>query len=433
MVPNPFYVSGPVPSAYFVGRSSEIKIAFDQISKRAHAAFYGGSGTGKSSFLQRLTEPETWQERRLEISKCYIVSLNCTDINPFTSSNFFRGILELLKEEIGGQTDLLAEIEASLEEKDIEKGDLRRILRKIGGEDKFLLLLLDQFDSALIASEHYTENEILVFLNEFRNLSVGGPGIPLSTIVTSFRSIPELGPELRSSGSPWYNHYLCHSLSPFSEQEIRQHFFTAGSPLCIPLTPKVQAAVLQLTGGNPALLQNAFYLLHDMMQAAQSIDAIDLKVFAEKFISRAEHFFRDTWGFSNDAEQVLLILIALQLQEGRLSDRSQYSLKDIDRVFSQRSRELLDLVERGIIQKVESEAETTYKFASSLMAWWVIQEIHNSDEAELERREKVFFKWMSREQADQIKSVVRQVWSQKAAIKGAIEWTVSLLGKAMKG
>jgi hypothetical protein len=433
MVPNPFYVSGPVPSAYFVGRSSEIKIAFDQISKRAHAAFYGGSGTGKSSFLQRLTESETWQERRLEISKCYIVSLNCTDINPFTSSNFFRGILELLKEQTDGQPDLRAEVEASLLEKEVEKGDLRRILRKIGGEDKFLLLLLDQFDAALIASEDYTENDMLVFLNEFRNLSVGGPGIPLSTIVTSFRSIPELGPELRSSGSPWYNHYLCHALSPFSEQEITQHFFTVGAPLCIPLEPKVQTAVLQLTGGNPALLQNAFYLLHDMMQAAQSIEAIDLKVFAEKFIGRAEHFFRDTWAFSNDAEQVLLILIALQLQEGRLSDRSQYSLKDIDRVFSQRSRELLDLVERGIIQKVESEAETTYKFASSLMEWWVIQEIHNSDEAELERREKVFFKWMSREQADQIKSVVRQVWSQKAAIKGAIEWTVSLLGKAMKG
>jgi AAA ATPase domain len=434
MIKNPYYVSGPVPSDYFVGRSPEIKIAFDQISQRAHGAFYGGSGMGKSSFLRLLTEPATWEARGLDISQCYVISLNCTDINPFTSSNFFREILELLKDQIEGQTALLGEIETYLQEEIIEKRDLRRILRIIGQEDKFLLLLLDQFDWILSASAQYTESEMLTFLNEFRNLSVSSAESRyFSTIITSFRSISELGPTLMPSGSPWYNHYLCPALRPFSEKEIERHFFTIDSPLCIPLTPKVKAAVLQLTGGSPALLQNAFYLLYDMMQASQSLDTIDVRAFATSFIGRTERFFRDTWRLSTDQEQVLLMLIALQRQKGRLDSKSQYSLKDIDRIFSQRSRELQDLEEHGIILRVENETETNYLFTSALMEWWVIQEIQNGDQEELARREKVFFKWMSREQADQIKSVAKQVWEQKETIKGAIEWTVSLLGKAMKG
>jgi AAA domain len=434
MVQNPFYVSGPVPSAYFVGRSSEVKIAFDLISKRSDGAFYGGSGTGKSSFLQRLTEPETWKARGLDISQCYVVSLNCTGINPFSSSKFFREILELLKDQLDGQTGLLTAIETYLQEEIIERSDFRRILKKIGGEDKFLLLLLDEFDWVLTANERYTEAEMLTFLNEFRNLSVySNESRYLSTVITSFRTITELGPTLTPSGSPWYNHYLFHALRPFSDQEIERHFFTIDSPLFILLPPKVKAVVLQLTGGNPALLQNAFYLLHDMRQERQSLDEIDVRAFATSFISRTERFFRDTWRLSTDQEQVLLMLVALQCQKGRLDQNSQYSLKDIDRIFSQRSRELQDLEEHGIIRKIEDDTETTYRFTSALMEWWVIQEIQNGDQEELARREKVFLKWMSREQVDQIKSVAKQVWEQKETLKGAIEWTVSLVGKLLNG
>jgi hypothetical protein len=434
MVQNPFYVAGPVPSECFVGRSREIKIAFDQISKRAHSAFYGGSGTGKSSFLKLLTEATTWQARGLDFSQVHIISLNCTDVNPFSASNFFREILELLQDQVDEQADLLSAIETVLAEDVVERSDLRRIVRKVGQGNKFLLLVLDDFDWMLRQSENYTEAAMLTFLNEFRNLCVYTTESQyLSTVITSFRPIPELGPTLTPNGSPWYNHYLCHALRPFSQTEIEQHFFTVDQALFIPLVPKVKEAVLQLAGGNPALLQQAFSLLHDTMQAERSLDKINVKEFAEQFVGRTEHFFRDTWRFSTDKEQVLLMLIALRCREGRVSQQSQYSLKDIDLILSQRSWELSDLEERGIIRKLEKDDKVVHKFSSSLMEWWVIQEIQNSDEDEIERREKVFLNWMSREQADRLKTVLRQVWQQKEAIKGAIEWTVSLFGKALKG
>jgi replication-associated recombination protein RarA len=64
MAENPFYVGGPVPAKYFVGRTSEIRTAFDQISKRSHLALYGSPGMGKSSLLRYVASPEIWKQQQ---------------------------------------------------------------------------------------------------------------------------------------------------------------------------------------------------------------------------------------------------------------------------------------------------------------------------------------------------------------------------------
>lgn len=341
MSQNPFYVSGPVPLECFVGRSVEIKIAFDQISKHAHAAFYGSPGMGKSSLLRQLIAPTVWNARGLDMSQFWVVSFNCTDVNPFTSTKFYRAILEHLQEQVEESSELEEAIAAVLQEDLIEKSDLRRIVGRIGQQGKSLLLLLDDFDWVLHPHAAYTEIEMLTFLNEFRNLAVhSAESQYLSTIVTSFRPITELGPTLIPGGSPWYNHFLCHVLRPFSEQEVEKYFFTVDSPLFIPISPQLKTAILQLTDGHPALLQNAFYLLYDKLQAGQIPNG---REFAQDFKSRTSHFFRDTWQFSTNEDQVLLMLIALYQREGRLNRQSQFSLNDLDLVFSQRGRELFEL------------------------------------------------------------------------------------------
>ncbi len=63
--------------------------------------------------------------------------------------------------------------------------------------------MLDDYDAALRPNDKYTEVEMLTFLSEFRNLAVHSEeGQYLSTIVTSFRRLSELGPQLTPSGSP---------------------------------------------------------------------------------------------------------------------------------------------------------------------------------------------------------------------------------------
>ncbi len=426
MAANPFFVGGPTPREYFIGRSREIKIAFDQISKRAHAAFYGSSGMGKSSLLKLFLSPEIWQQQGQAMAKAFIVYINCTDINPFTPPRFFREILSALQEEVETDPDLAAEVATLLQgDTPIAKGDLRKVLKTIGQRDRFLLLLIDDYDYALRAHADYSETEMLTFLSEFRNLAVHSrESRYLATIVTSFRRLTELGPSLPPSGSPWYNHYLFQPLRPFSVQEVETHFFQVDSPLFIPIVPSLKAGVLEITGGHPALLQQAGYLLYDTLQAGQ---IPDIEAFARDFESRTEHFFKNTWDFSTETERVLMMLIALLRLQGRLNQRDRYRLNGIDLILSQRRRELIDLEERGVIKPLSPPAETAYAFASSMMEWWVIQELENSDEAILTGRERVLLNLMSRDQVEQVQAVIRQVWQQREAVQSLIEWIVRLL------
>ncbi len=417
---NPFFPAGPVPPEYFIGRKSELRLAFDIIAKNGHVAFYGNSGMGKSSLLNLLTYPEIWQERGQDYSKAFIVYFNCSDLNPFTPSAFWRKVLNVLKDEVENNNQLTVFIDELLQEDRIEKGDIRRVLRTIRqqDQDKFLLLLIDDYDSALHANHQYTEVEMLTFLSEFRNLAIDRQvRRNICTIVTTFRRLNELGPALPPSGSPWYNHYAFQPIKPYSKAEVIQEFFTSTSPRFIRIKESLQEGVLKITDGHPQLLQNAGHLLHHRRPDGT---IPDLEKFIQDFQSQTKQIFQNMWQLSTDEEQILLMLVALSGLEGRLGNQ-KFALRDIDRIFSQRERELIDLKERGIIKQTEKEGKIVWEFASSMMEWWVLKEIENSDETELKKREIILFQLMSREQVERVTQVIKQVWQDKGVVQSIIK------------
>jgi hypothetical protein len=409
---NPYYVGGPVPPYHFRGRSSDISRAFDQIGKRAHLAIYGSSGFGKSSLLRHLTSPEIWRNYKQDFDNTYIILLNCLDIQPFTPRLFWREVLELLDAENKGQ-ELKTEISNILEKDSIKKGDIKRVLRLVGSQNKFLLLLLDDYDAALQENELYNAHEMSVFLSEFRNLAVHGKeGQYLATIVATFRRLTDLGPKLKPTGSPWYNHYLFHQLRPLTPDEVNQE-------LCIPIPLELREGVIKAIGGNPALLQNAGYLLYESIQENKKSTLEDLLF--NDFLNATKHYFENNWDFSSKEEKALLILIALHQLEGRLDDQ-KFKFSDVSIIFSQYNRELIDLEDRGLIRQIKNTEELSYEFISSLMQWWVIQEIYNLkrselDMSELQKREKVWLQLMSREQADRVTQCMRYLWQNQAIRK----------------
>jgi len=429
---NPFFVGGPVPAEYFVGRAYELNVAFDQILSRGHLAIYGSDGMGKSSFLRYLASPKTWEDRRHPATAAIIIYIDCMGINPFTPSAFLREILSLLKDESADDAAMQSEIDEILKDATIEKGDLRRVLKKIGQRNKFLVLLVDEYDNALRPNDKYTEAEMLTFLAEFRNLAVHtDEGRYLSTIVTSFRRLNELGPKLTPGGSPWYNHYLFLPFKPFGDTETAT--LLNRMPAEWTLTAELREGIQEISNGHPALLQNACSLLYANLRAGQP-RAVNIENFARDFIAATEHFFRDAWRFSTEVEQMLLMLIALSGLEGRLNKKRQYDLNSVDSIFSQMDRELRDLEERGIIRHTKKQGKAVYSFASSIMEWWVIKEIENSkDEAELQQRQKVFFNLVSRKQVEQIKNVMQLVWQHKDAVESVVGWVGKLVGAFAKG
>jgi hypothetical protein len=63
------------------------------------------------------------------------------------------------------------------------------------------------------------------------------------------------------------------------------------------------------------------------------------------------------------------------------------------------------------------------------MEWWVIREIEShKGEEELKQQEALFFSLLSRQQAEQISTIIKQVWRQRDTIEEIAKWAGKLAG-----
>ena len=101
-------------------------------------------------------------------------------------------------------------------------------------------------------------------------------------------------------------------------------------------------------------------------------------------------------------------------------------MSDISIIFSQKERELMNLEERYVIQRTAEQENTNYSFTSTIMEWWVIKEIENTNTEELKERELVFLKFMSRKQVDKVKDVINYLLEHKETVKSIAKWVGKL-------
>ncbi|KHG41219.1 MAG: ATP-binding protein [Aphanizomenon flos-aquae KM1D3_PB] len=416
MSPNPFFPGKPVPPESFIGRTSEINYAFDQIHNRSHFAIWGGPGMGKSSFLQKLASEETWQEYGLDPSQGIAVIVNCQNIIPFTPAGFWREALSLLHDKLDSKPTLQAEIKPLLE-KPATNDSLRQALRKLGKKDKFLVLLVDNFDAALVTNEQYTETEMETFLAQCRSLAVHAEESQyLSMIVASLQRLSELGPKLNPNASPWYNHYLFQSLKLFPTDDLVQLLNSIKSPT-------LRGKIMNITGGHPMLVQTAgFFLCRELQRGSNA----DINSFAENFERDTQQIFQTIWYRFNLKEQELLMLIGLLDMEDHIKE-IKFKLSGISRILTQHERSLSKLEEQGVITSSSSEIGKFYAFTSLLMEKWVIQEILQTPDQSIRNREKEFMNLISHGQLNQVKEVVTLLGENPEKVKSFLDWIAKVV------
>ncbi|PSB68365.1 ATP-binding protein [filamentous cyanobacterium CCP1] len=426
-----FFPSQIVPPEYFVGRSNEIATAFDQISgngaSRGHLAIWGGTGMGKSSFLELLTAPQVWQWHNQDHTNAVIVKLSCWTLAPFTPAAFWREVLSLFQDELAAENPLYGELKTLLAEEPVTVNHLRQALKQLGQQGKFLLLLAGDYDVALRPNASYSDEDMETFLNDCRNLASHHREKKFfSMVVTTLRPLDTLGPEITPDRSPWFNHYLYLSLGPLTDVEVDA--LLSG----MPMTPALKEVIRQIAGGNPTLLQNAGYVLYSRLRVGKVPTAEE---FFADFLDRTQQYFRKTWAVIDEVERTLLMLIALSGLKGRLRNR-HYDLGDVDRIFSQKERELIDLSRWGVVVRKMHQSKVTYSFASSVMEWWVIKEIEElagDTQKTLEDRQKVFLNLMSKKQATQVTNAILYLWDHREEIPAIAEWLGKLAGAFSKG
>ncbi|MBD2438988.1 ATP-binding protein [Nostoc sp. FACHB-110] len=432
-LPNPFTPTKPVPPKRFIARIYEISAACSLIDSRGHVAIWGGPGMGKRSLLEKLADPQTLQEYGINPSQAVIVLLSCESITPFTPDGFWREVLNETQNHLDSEPQLQNEIQTMLENGQTNRHSLRQILKKLNQQDKFLLLLVDDFDTALNLreDEKYTKADMINFLSECRSLAVHDTR-NLSMIVTSRKRLYELVPDVNPAASPWYNHYLFLHLKLFSEQEVDELL----KPLTPHLTPELRAGISRITGGHPALLQLAGFHLYNFFNNSgnsktSSVDEFN-QFFFKEFESNTRNIFEIIWSNCNEVEQTLLMLIALSISSGRLHKRKNFDLSGIDLIFTQHERELSNLEEQGIIihkTNIENKrSPNIYTFTSTIMERFVIQEIWNTENTNIQNRQRVFLRLMSHEQVNKVTELVQWLGKHQKDIFSVLETSVKLLG-----
>jgi hypothetical protein len=418
MTPNPFFPGKPVPTESFIGRKSEINYAFDQIYNRSHFAIWGGPGMGKSSFLRKLANKQIWTEYGLDPSQGIPVILNCQSQNliPFTPGGFWRESVSLLHDKLDSEPELQVEIKPLLE-KTVTGDSLRQALRILGRKNKFLLLLVDDFDAALVTNNQYTENEMETFLAQCRSLAVHAEESEhFSMIVASLQRLNELGPKLNPNASPWYNHYVFQPLTLFTTEELVEL-------LTIIRPPTLRHEIINITGGHPTLVQTAGFFLYRELQNGNNAN---INSFAGNFERDTQQIFQTIWRRCNSKEQVLLMLIAL-LDMGGYIGELKFKLKGIGRIFTQNERSLIRLEEQGVITSSLRDNEKFYSFTSPLMKKWVIQEILQTPEQSIRDREKEFMNLISHGQVNKVKEVVTWLGKHPEQVGSVLDWITKVV------
>ncbi|NEO23435.1 MAG: ATP-binding protein [Moorea sp. SIO4A5] len=423
MMQNPFTYGQPVSLERFVGRRSEIQAAFDQIYNRSNLALWGGPAMGKTSFLELLASPQVWQHYGQDPSQAVIVLLSCQSIQPFTAPRFWKEVFNLLQEELHSEPDLQEQIQTLLDQGKATSRGMRQVLKQLGKRHKFLLLLVDDYDWALLENQHYSHADMETFVTECRSIAYHSKERKyLSMIVASLRRLSELGPALNPHSSPWYNHYLFQSLKPLTDSDIDQ--LMAG----MPITPTLRDLIRDIAGGHPALLQIAGSLLYRELKTGKIPDA---QAFTRDFEATTLSIFETIWKRCSEVEQALLMLIALFKLNGRLHHNKHFDLKGIDVIFSQHQRELTNLVEQGVITNRKEPGvmicHQDLLFTSSIMERWVIQELWQTNNPLLEDRQKVFLNLLSHSQAHQVTEAIKWISQHQDKIKTALAWVSKVL------
>lgn len=415
--PNPFTVGQPVSPDRFIGRSAELATALDQISRHGHLAVWGGPGIGKTSFLQQLAFPQVWEQHGFDASNVVVLMVSCLSIAPpFTASGFWFEVLSLVRDELDDLPELQAEVDEILDQTVFTVKHLRQVLRKLGKQNKSLVLLIDDYEEALRPNEQYTESDVAMFLSEQRSLAAYSTTIQrhhISMVVSTSRPLSGLGPQLGADRSPWFNHYLFLPLQALTQPEAE----TLLRP--IPMSPSLQEDIWRIAGGNPTLLQIAGSLLYTELRSGRLPESEE---FTQAFLSQSEPFFQYVWTALTDIEQVLLILIVLR----DVANRSQqYQDEDvgsvINRTLSQRERELLDLTYWGIITP-SYQGDMSYSFSSCIMEWWVFKQVQNSNPEDWQKRQSVFFSLMSNRHVKHIANLIRLIWQRSDLRPSLTSW-----------
>ena len=233
----------------------------------------------------------------------------------------------------------------------LNHNDFHEVLDVAAGARQRVVLVLDDFDCMVRADPENLE-KTRTFLQGFRSLTTRDSNKANLVVATRY-SLQEL---CRPLSAPYYsafeNGFTNYRLRSFTEKELLQLLQQVDQTEQPPFTRAEVRYIAYLSGSHPQLVQRAAAEVFDQ-RLESGAPLSDLAPVGERFKSDARPTFESLWHGASEIERVLLMLIALQKLQGRVPS-AQYNLSDLKIIFSQRERELIELAERGLLNRTQA-------------------------------------------------------------------------------
>jgi hypothetical protein len=384
---------------------------------------------GKSSLLNYIAHPpENW--RKDHFQNHIFVAFNCQDtVIPFTPANFWYQVIFHLDRKIeGGPTKALCQTLLGQGGSELDHTDFHDILDVAAQEGKRIVLVLDDFDSLIWTYSDQIEMT-RTFLQGLRSLTTRDSN-KANLVVATRCSLEELCKPLTSLYiSPFSNGFTGYRLQLFREREMNQLLQWMDETDQPPFSPEEKEYICHLSGLHPRLMQIAAAEIFDQrLEAGAPLD--DLTPVGERFKSETENVFKDLWAAADEVEQMLLMLIALQEQDGKIPE-CRYDLSDLSVIFSQRERELIELADRGLIRKQRDLP--TWQIFSPVFDWWVLKEIESENPEQVADHRRVWGNLLTQRQVRKVVQAVDLMRENREIIKEFAQMVIKMAGWTLPG
>ncbi len=414
-VRNPFVIGQPVRPEQFAGREREARMILSQVLQGGHVWVCGERGIGKTSLLRYLASPTAWHKYDADLSRAFVVAVNCQMLTPFTPARFWEDVLEELREQAEKQSE--DQPEETKEILNLIGGlplpDLapprawRKLWKTLREQSRRLILLIDEFDVVFQTRAGYADEDVKAFLQELRSQATSRE---FASVVAARRNPTEISSRLQNThASEFFNHYLSLLLKPLDRNDVSE--LVRQAPETFRLKGGESEWLWEVAGGHPYVLQIALSLLFQNHVAGLEFAPGPL---TKELIDLTNSFFATLWSELSEEEKALLTLITLKDLEERIEQRP-YKLSDLDINVSRPARKMGDLRSRGLIV----ERDMRLGLFSLPLELWILKEVESQPEVELTRLLEQCDQVLSRRQTDQLREALEQVREQKPVFPAA--------------
>ena len=238
--------------------------------------------------------------------------------------------------------------------------DLDELFQEVDDAGLHIVFLLDEF-------ERVTENENFGpdFYYGLRSLMIRHK---LALVTSSRLELIELCHSEAVKSSPFFNIFANINLRLFSDADWELMVSQSLSGTGVRFSEQETEQALDLAGLHPYFLQAACCMLYESHQIGMSGSARKDFV-AEHFRTEAIPHLMAYWDNSGDYEKIVLTAAALLEQTG--ARMREFSLTDLQRVFSRSEPWVERLAKRGLLMPCAGR----YRLFSSVFGPWILHQI----------------------------------------------------------